>query len=62
MLKGHIWSKNRREEVEEEEEEEEERSTKSTLNNQENGNRNIYINHYFKCKWIKCCNQKTQTG
>ena len=24
--------------------------------------RNIYINNYFKCKWIKCSNQKTQTG
>ena len=23
---------------------------KSTPNNQENGNRNIYINNYFKCK------------
>ena len=23
---------------------------------------NIYINNYFKCKWIKCSNQKTQTG
>ena len=22
----------------------------------------IYINNYFKCKWIKCSNQKTQTG
>ena len=28
----------------------------------ENGNRNIYINNYFKCKWIKFSNQKTQTG
>ena len=28
---------------------------------QENGNRNIYINNYFKCKWIKFPNQKTQT-
>ena len=27
-----------------------------------NGNRNIYINNYSKCKWIKCSNQKTQTG
>ena len=26
----------------------------------EKGNRNIYINNYFK--WIKCSNQKTQTG
>ena len=25
----------------------------------ENGNRNIYVNNYFKCKWIKCSNQKT---
>ena len=32
------------------------------LNNEENGNRNIYINNYFKCKWIKYSNQKTQTG
>ena len=22
------------------------------------GNRNIYINNYFKCKWIKCSNQR----
>ena len=28
----------------------------------EAGNRNIYINNYFKCKWIKCSNKKTQTG
>ena len=28
----------------------------------ENGNKNIDINNYFKCKWIKCSNQKTQTG
>ena len=24
--------------------------------------RNIYINNYFKWKWIKCSNQETQTG
>ena len=24
-----------------------------------NGNRNIHINNYFKCKWIKFSNQKT---
>ena len=24
--------------------------------------RKIYYNNYFKCKWIKCSNQKTQTG
>ena len=35
---------------------------KTTPNNLKNGNRNIYINNYFKCKWIKCSNQKTQTG
>ena len=29
---------------------------------QENDNRNIYINNYFKCKFTKCANQKTQTG
>ena len=28
----------------------------------ESGNKNIYINNYFKCKWIKCSNQKTQTS
>ena len=28
----------------------------------ENGNRNIYVNNYFKIKWIKYSNQKTQTG
>ena len=27
-----------------------------------NGNRNIYINNYLKCKWIKSSNQKTQIG
>ena len=26
------------------------------------GNRNIYINNYFKCKWIKDPNKETQTG
>ena len=44
MLKGLIQSKNTREKKK--------RSTKSTPNNQENGNRNIYANNYFKCKWI----------
>ena len=28
----------------------------------ETGNRNMSINNYFKCKWIKYFNQKTQTG
>ena len=35
---------------------------KHTQNNKENGNRNMYIDNYLKCKWIKCSNQKTQTG
>ena len=63
MLKGLIQSRNTRE--------------KKDLQNQsqtigscwqlaiwqlENGNKNIYFNDYFKCKWIKCSNQKTQTG
>ena len=30
--------------------------------NLENGNRNIHINNNLECKWIKCPNQKTQTG
>ena len=29
---------------------------------QENGNRNIHINNYLESKWIKCSNQKAQTG
>ena len=28
----------------------------------QNGTGNIYSNNNFKCKWIKCSNQKTQTG
>ena len=24
-----------------------------------NGNKNIHIDNYVKCKWIKCSNQKT---
>ena len=35
---------------------------KQTQNNQENGNRNIHFDNYLKCKWVKCSNQKTQTG
>ena len=31
---------------------------KQAQNNQENANRNICINNYLKCKWIKCTNQK----
>jgi len=53
MLNGYIQSRNTTEEK---------ISTKSTPNNYENGNRNIYTNYYFKCKWIKSSNQKTQTG
>ena len=53
MLKGPIQSRNTREEK---------RSTKSTPKYYENDNRNIYIKNYFKCKWIKHSNQKTQTG
>ena len=30
--------------------------------NQQNGNKSIYINSYLKCKWIKCFNQKTYSG
>ena len=41
MLEGFIYSRNTKEEK---------RSIKSTSNNEENGNRNIYINNYFKCK------------
>ena len=39
VLKGLVQSRNTREEK---------RSTESTPNNKENGNRNIYINNYFK--------------
>ena len=30
-----------------------------TSNNEQNGNKNIHIDNYLKCKWIKCPNQKT---
>ena len=53
MLKGLKQSRNTRQQK---------RYTKSIPNNEENGNRNIYMNNYFKCKWIKCSSQKTQTG
>ena len=53
MLKGLIQIRNITEEK---------RSMKSIPNNEENGNRNMFINNYFKCKWIKCFNQKTQIG
>ena len=53
MLNGLIQSRNTREEK---------RSTKLTPNSQKNDKGNIYINNYFKCKWVKCSNQKIQTG
>ena len=31
-----------------------------TKDNERNGNKYILINNYFKCKWTKCLNQKTQ--
>ena len=34
--------------------------TKTKPKHLENGNRNIHIDNYLKCKWIKCSNQKTQ--
>ena len=30
-------------------------------NNQQNANKNIHIYNYFKCKWIECTKQKTET-
>ena len=41
---------------------EEKRPTKTNQEQLENGNRNIPIDNYLKCKWIKCSNQKTLTG
>ena len=35
---------------------------KQTQNNEWNGNRDIRINRYLKCKWVKYPNQKTQIG
>ena len=32
---------------------------KQTKKHCENNNRNIDIDNYYKCKWIKCSNQKT---
>ena len=32
---------------------------KQPENNEQNGNKYIPINNYFKCKWTKCSNQKT---
>ena len=33
-----------------------------TTNNKVNSSRLIHIHNYLKCKWMKCSNQKTQTG
>ena len=32
---------------------------KQIQNNEQNGNKNIHIDNYLKCKWIKCSTQKT---
>ena len=52
ILKGLTYPVNRRERKD---------LQKQTQINQENANRNICINNYLKCKWIKCTNQKIQT-
>ena len=36
--------------------------TKANPKQLRNGNRNIHIDNYLKCKWIKRSNQKTLTG
>ena len=33
---------------------------KQTQNNSQNDNRNIQIDNYLQCEWIKCSNQNTQ--
>ena len=38
------------------------RGSTITENNQQNGNMHIPIKNYFKCKWTKFPNQKTQSG
>lgn len=38
------------------------REENKTKNLKNNGNKNIPIDNYLECKWIKCSNQKTQTG
>ena len=38
---------------------EEKRPTKTNPKQLRNGNRNIHIDNYLKCKWIKCSHQKT---
>ena len=39
-----------------------EKKQKQIPNNQQNGNKNIIIKDYLKCKLTTCSNQKTQTG
>ena len=41
----------------------EKRKKKGTrrVRKQQNGNNYIPINNYFKCKWVKFTNQKTQS-
>ena len=31
-------------------------TSKQFLNNEQETNKYMPINNYFKCKWIKCCN------
>ena len=38
------------------------RTTKQPENNEQNGNKHIPINNYFKCKWTKFTNQNTWSG
>jgi len=40
----------------------EQRITTKTTRKQQNGNKYTLINNYFKYKWTKCSNQKTQSG
>ena len=39
---------------------EQRRTTKTTIKQLTNGNKYITITNYFKCKWTKCTNQKTE--
>ena len=38
------------------------RPTKTNPKQLRKGNRHIHIDNNLECKWIKCPNQKTQTG
>ena len=44
------------------EEERNKKQLQTTPKNQQNGNKNIYINNYVKCMWAKCFNQKTKNS